>query len=213
MKLVKKLTKANCEKYGIEVAPELDFNDDGNKFRGFIYKGLPMTQCYADGICYLCIRVDYLRDSNFTYSDWMNTEEYYLCDEFNGVSEFDMEKLISNLEAVLAKVIEMNDSASVSKAELEDVKNVVINEVAKIELFVGDVKENFKWWSVPVLYLSRIAGYVKTLEEKILVGMNVAKNIELMSVRQQREWVENSRKANVLGAKFYMETITELMNK
>ena len=212
MKLVKKLTKANCEKYGIEVAPELDFSDDGNKFRGFMYNGMPMTQCYADGTCYLCIRVDYLSNS-FTYKEWMNTEEYYLCDQFNGVNEFDIEKLIENLEKVIAKVEEMNSSSSVSEADIENVKEVILDEVNKIEGFMDNVKINFKWWSASTAYLSRIADYMKTLEEKVKLGRNVADTINSMGIRNQKEWIENSCRSNVLGAKFYMETITELINK
>lgn len=104
---MKKLTKANCSKYGIEVAPQYDFTDDGSRFRGFIYKGMPMTQCFADNICYLSIRVDYL-GNNFSYKDWMQTEEYKLCHKFNGVSEFDPEELIENLKKIMTKVNEMS---------------------------------------------------------------------------------------------------------
>ena len=128
MKMVKGLTKVNASKYGIEVAPQYDFTDDGNRFRGFIYKGMPMTQCRANGECYLAIRVDYL-ENNFTFKEWMETEEYKLEDEFNGVSEFDIEKLIENLERIIAKVNEMNSNALVDKNQLEDVKNVICDEL------------------------------------------------------------------------------------
>lgn len=42
---------------------------------------------------------------------WMKTEEWKLCDKFNGVSEFDMEDLIETIEKIIAKVDEMNANA------------------------------------------------------------------------------------------------------
>lgn len=212
MKQIKKLTKANCCKYGIEVASEYDFSDDGSKFHGFIYKGIPMTQCYADDTVYLSIRIDYL-PHNFTYKEWMATEEYKLCYEFNGASEIDIDKLIENLEKIIAKVEEMNSSSSVSEADIENVKEVILDEVNKIEGFMDNVKINFKWWAAPTPYLTRIADYMKTLEEKVKLGRNVADTIDSMDIRNQKEWIENSRRSNILGAKFYMETITEFINK
>lgn len=109
-KIVKKLTKVNASKFGIEIREDLNFKDDGNYFRGFSYKGMPMTQCYFDGNCYLAIRVDYLKNK-FSYRDWMKTEEWKLCDKFNGVSEFNMEDLIETIEKIIAKVDEMNANA------------------------------------------------------------------------------------------------------
>ena len=214
-KMVKSLTKANAAKSGIEVAKDYDFEDDGNHFHGFIYKGMPMTQCYCkkDGTVYLCIRVDYL-NNNFTYKEWMATEEYYLCDKFNGVSEFDIEELVENLEKVIAKVDEMNVSASVDQNDLMNVKNAVLEEVDKIQKYIDkDVKINFKWWAIPEYRLSIISRYMKTLEEKIGVGINVIRTIDMMDIRRQKEWIENSKRSNILGADFYMKAISEYMDK
>ena len=76
--MVKRLTAKNGGKYGIEIAPQYDFEDDGNYFRGFVYTSningndgfkLPLTQCYSrnDKTVYLCVRVDYLEGNAFTY--------------------------------------------------------------------------------------------------------------------------------------------------
>lgn len=113
MKMVKGLTKVNAGKYGIDVREDLNFGDDGNYFRGFSYKGLPMTQCRSHGECYLSIRVDYLKNS-FSYKEWMATEEWRLCHKYNGVFEFDLEELVDDLEKVLAKVNEMNQATPTS---------------------------------------------------------------------------------------------------
>ena len=111
MKIVKNLSIANIRKFENFVRREdLDFTDDGNHFKGFSYKGMPITTLRADNTTYLSIRVDYL-ENEFTYREWMQTEEYKLCDKFNGVSEFDIDELVENIEAILAKVAEMNEAA------------------------------------------------------------------------------------------------------
>lgn len=118
MKTIKGLTKANAGKYGFEVRPDLDFEDDGAHFRGFSYKGLPLTQCRYAGDVYLAIRPDYALGRLYEYKEWRCTEEHRLADEFNGVPEVDVEKLIANCEAVLAKCISIRKAAA--KARLEN---------------------------------------------------------------------------------------------
>ena len=87
-KMIKNLTVANIRNIeDMERKEVLDFSDDGNRFRGFSYKGMPITTIRKNDETYLSIRVDYL-DNKFTYKEWMKTEEYHLCNEFNGVSEF-----------------------------------------------------------------------------------------------------------------------------
>lgn len=164
MKMVKGLTKTNIRGTGIEVAPQYDFTDDGNRFRGFIYKGMPMTQCRADGICYLTIRTDEL-DNRFTLKEWMATEEFALEDEFNGVSEFDLDKLIQNLEAVIAKVNELN-----ANAEEVDVTAIVAKaneEIESAEEFVEHVKATFKWWEKDEYTVRKITHYFKEFTARI----------------------------------------------
>lgn len=216
MKMIKKLTKTNGTTYGIQAAPEYDFSDDGNKFRGFIYKGLPMTQCYADGVCYLDIRVDYLK-TNFTYSEWMATDEYQLCDEFNGTGEeFDIEKLVENLEKILAKVNEMNQDVKISKDELEGVKNITFLEVQAIESFLNNVRTNFKWWTAKSYILTTVADYCNSLENLTRRGWTIINTLDTMEVKAKKEYIEKAKRAinnckyKILGGDFYMEQISNL---
>lgn len=219
MKMVKGITKVNANKYGIEVAPQYDFNDDGNRFRGFQYKGIPMTQCRADGTCYLCIRVDYL-NNNFTYNEWAETEEYDLCDKFNGVTEFDIEELVENLERVIAKIDEMNANAKVSEAEIEEVKSIVNKEVSDIENFLNEVKHSdFEWWKVDGYYFNRICDHMRSLNKKIDLGHKLINTLSRMSIKDQKIWLERAKRSvndvnnDVLGAKWYMEQIDTLIGK
>lgn len=220
-KMVKSLTKVNGGKVGIEVANELNFGDDGNFFRGFMYKGMPMTQCYSkkDGEVYLSIRVDYLKN-NFTYKEWMETEEYHLCDEFNGVSEFDLEKLVENLERVIAKVAEMNANAEISEAELEEAKQIIGQEVSEIEDFTSKIKYEFEWWNCKNnYYIKSIIDCMQTLEKKAQQGRDLIDKLDTMSIIDQKTWIERSRNAiknvnsKMLGGDFYMKQIEEYTKK
>lgn len=166
MKMITALTKANIKNTGIELAPEHDFTDDGNRFRGFIYKGLVMTQCHADGTCYLAIRVDYM-DNQFTWKEWSKTKEYRLEDEFNGVSEFDLDKLIENLEAILAKVNEMNAKASAEEIDMTEITRKAKNEVIALEKFIGRVQTSLKWWKLREYDLKCAGRYMEALIKKL----------------------------------------------
>lgn len=147
-KMVNKLTAKNGLSYGIEAAPQYDFVDDGNHFRGFVYRGIPMTQLYSrlDKTVYLTIRVDYLRDNNFTYKEWTDTEEYKLCDKFNGYSgEFSIEELVVNLEKIINKVNEMNSTASVSEEDFDNAIATMINRANEIDNFIKFASTKIDW--------------------------------------------------------------------
>lgn len=216
MKMVNGLTKANIKNYGIELAPQHDFKDDGNKFRGFIYKGMPMTQCRYDGECYLKIKVDYLKN-NFTFKEWMETEEYELADEFNGVNEFDMDKLIENLERVIAKVNEMNAGAKVDSNDLEIVKDHLRAEIAKREEFLEDIKVKFEWWNVntkKMYYAQQVIEYTNNVKREIDRGNAILSDLDTADIQTQKRYIENCRSSyGVLGNGWYMEQAYENMKK
>lgn len=200
MKMITGLTKANCKKYGIEVAPQHNFTDDGNKFRGFEYKGIPMTQCRAEGKCYLSIKVDYL-ENNFTYKEWMETEEDRLCDEFNGVNEFDVDKLIENLERVIKKRNEMNEAAlsSVTKEDLDHVKAKYLFEINRAEKFIEDLKTSFEWWNIPLgkEYTAQyVVKYTSLLKKEIEHYRSIISKLDEMSIGDQKRHIEFSNRKN-----------------
>lgn len=213
MKMVKSLTKANTAKYGIEVREDLNFNDDGNRFRGFSYKGMPMTQCVSQGECYLSIRVDYL-ENNFTYKEWMQTEEDALCDEFNGVNEFDIEKLIENLEKVIAKVNEMNSNCEVDEAEIKQGIEIVKEEISEIEEAIFEAAQA-SWWRISEYKIKRAADYMRSLERKVNEGYKLIEGIENESIRNKKHFIEkvrNVKNYKILGGEFYMSELKELLD-
>ena len=188
MKIVKNLSKANIKKYeGFERREDLDFSDDGAYFKGFSYKGMPITTVRSRDITYLCVRVDYL-ENEFTYKDWMNTEEYKLCDMFNGVSEFDIDELIENIEAIMVKVAEMNEAVMNEEIDMTNVEVAIANEIEMATNVVNNFKANCKWYNVPSHKLATLVRYMKSTEEEI--ARVKAIKVSELTKKQKREMIQ-----------------------
>lgn len=188
MKIVKNLSVANIRKFEDFVRREdFDFVDDGNYFRGFSYKGMPVTTLRTDNTTYLCVRVDYL-ENEFTYKEWMQTEEHRLCGKFNGVSEFDIDELVENIETILAKVAEMNEVAMNEEINMTEAKVALANEIEYAEQVVENFKNNFKWYDAELYKLKTLVGYLKSEEQKIERAKVM--DFDAMSKKQKREVAE-----------------------
>ena len=148
MKMIKNLSvytvRANSN---FHLREDLNFSDDGNYFRGFDYKGLPITTLRTGNDTYCSVRVDYL-DNKFAYREWMNTEEYRLADEFNGVSEIDLDKLVENCEKILAKVAELNEKAENEVLDMTKVIERLKEEHEMVSTFIEEAKASVKWWTL-----------------------------------------------------------------
>lgn len=187
-RMITGLTKANIRNTGIELSPEHDFTDDGNRFRGFIYKGMPMTQCRADGECYLTIRVDYL-SNEFTWNEWRVTEEYKLEDEFNGVSEFDLDKLIENLERIIAKRDEMNAAVKNEEVDMTEVIAKADAELKELASFIETVKTSLKWWNLGGYELKSASDYMA----RLIKILNNGYDFENLDRKEKKQMVERLR--------------------
>lgn len=216
MKMVKNLSKVIVRNYeGFNLREDLNFSDDGNHFRGFDYKGLPITtlRSNVDGCVYLSIRVDYL-DNDFTYYDWMETEEYKLANEFNGVSEFDIDKLIENCERIIAKVNELNEKARNEAIDMTDVEEAIHAEAKMIEEAIEYVKANLKWWNVKDGYLKMAKDYMNSLIKK--QKMMLSKDVKKMSNREKKEMVRRLEKYGYVYTKendFYIRELKNYVEK
>lgn len=214
MKKIKNLSVANIKKIeGMVRREDLDFTDDGNRFRGFSYKGMPITTLRSDDTTYLCIRVDYL-DTEFTYKEWMKTEEYRLCDMFNGVSEFDIDELIANLEKVIAKVEEMNAKANEEELDMTEVENAVLNEIARAEDTIEEFKNNFEWYNESHYRLKSLLDYLKSLERNI----EVAKSYDFnnFDTNKKRTFVQRLKEYGyvcIAEDNFYIKELKKALNK
>ncbi len=92
------MKRINLVNNGFKRLQERDFEDDGNHFKGYEYKGLPITYLNDSTGYYLCLRLDYL---GVPYNQYR--EDYRILDEFNGVDKIDMDKLIANCEYIINK--------------------------------------------------------------------------------------------------------------
>ena len=205
--MVKRLTAKNGVKYGIEIAPQYDFEDDGHYFRGFVYTSningndgfkLPLTQCYSrnDKTVYLCVRVDYLEGNAFTYKEWMETEEWRLADEFNGHGEFDIEVLVSNMERIIAKIKELNGKANEEKIDTKPVVDQLKKEIAEAKMVVAMAKGiDFLSTDIKDYEISRVRDAYRNINMYIDRMYDMISKIEqgLIEVKKLRRDVERFR--------------------
>lgn len=214
MKMVKNLTLVNIKNIdGMVRREDLDFADDGNHFKGFAYKGMPITTLRAYGETYLAVRVDYL-ESSFTYNEWFTTEEHKLCDEFNGVSEFDLDKLIENLERIIAKVDEMNAKAEAEVIDTTEVEQVLKSEIEYAEKVIADFKVNYDWFNANSYNLNRYIDYAKSLQSNV----NSAKAIDFATLnrKQKAEFTQRFKEYGYVKFRnddFYIEQLNEAIAK
>lgn len=213
-KMIKNLTVANIRGIkGFERREDLDFSDDGNRFRGFSYKGMPITTLRSHDETYLSIRVDYL-NNEFTYREWMKTEEHRLCEEFNGVYEIDLDKLIENLEKIIAKVAEMNKKAASEVIDTSELEAKLASEVEYAESIVEDMKKNFKWYEVNAYVVKSMAEFVGAVSSKIEKIKNY--DFGTMDVRTKRALVERFRDYGFVEFKendFYLNEMKKYLGK
>ena len=194
---IRSLTKANINKLGIELRPDLDFTDDGNRFRGFSYKGLPLTQCVYKGTAYLAIRVDYL-ENEFEYSEWMKTPEYKLAEEFNGVSEIDTDKLLENLEKIITKVQELTEAAKAEELDIEAIKEKMLKEIKEASNIIENFKMNYIWYEADEYELKTATKYLKMAEKDLRQATTIYADLAGMEHRRQRHYAVRAKSSDYI---------------
>lgn len=178
--------------------PELDFSDDGSRFIGFMYKGLPLTQHRSSEYgTFLSFRVDYVsHKKGFTYDDYSNTDWYHLCDKYNGVMELpEIEEIVKDLEVVLAGIQKLEEKV---KNEVPDYTKVV--ERAKFEKKLAEETINnflskFEWyncksdWDLKNAkeYINGLKKYITYLD-KLIENPAADENIRHISQSVEKGW-------------------------
>lgn len=199
--MIKNLSKAIVKNYeGFNLREDLNFSDDGNYFRGFDYKGLPITTLRSnkDNTTYLSIRDDYLIYDNvfeFTREEWYATEESNLTWEFNGVSEFDIDELIDICEKILAKMNELNEKAKKdTDIDMSAVKVQIYDERSHLGVRLHNVKTNLEWWTLRDYDLKSARDYIKYLERDIERLNEIDNTINEMTRKEKKALVEQLEK-------------------
>lgn len=208
---IKGLTKANIAKLGIELAPERDFEDDGNHFRGFIYKGMPLSQCRSDGQCYLTIRDDYL-ENNYLWDEWRDAGGWELTDRFNGVAEFDTEDLINTLEAVIKLRDELNErySAPLTEKDWSRLEERLNNEALEAHRVIERAKARVQWWSLSDYELRRVRDAIKSIER--CISIKSFDHIKKMNLCNQRNILKTMESGKALiDVDYYVDILNKAM--
>ena len=213
-KMIKNLSKNVVKADGrFHLREDLNFTDDGNRFRGFDYKGLPITTLRADGFVYCSIRVDYL-DNQFVYQEWMDTEEYKLTDEFNGVEEIDLDKLIENCEKVLEKVNEMNEHCKSETLDTTAVVERLEQEKGMLTQLLDDAKTSVRWWELKQYEMHFVKdafdGTVRELE-RVDKAINGLDTMDKKQVRQLIKRLERYGYVVFRENDYYEKTLREAM--
>lgn len=217
MKAVIKQLTANSKamaQFGFTRAPEHDFEDDGNHFKGYMWKGkLPLTQLYSDGSLYLSVRDDYVY-SDLPYSFWKKYEGSKIGDEYNGVTkEVDLEHLNSICEKIEA---DLNQARKDFKAlEYPDMSNQIQslkNSLAKGEMVLS---RNLNWFEMNLSKsgiesafedYKRLKEAMKRDEGRLAAMLN--------NTLPKREAYEISQRAEYKGdCEYYAKELNELIDQ
>lgn len=191
MAIIKNLTARNCTALGIVRRADLDFEDDGNNFRGFDYKGLPITVLRSNEYdeIFLSIRNDYL-DHLYTFKEWNANGGYALTDKFNPISEIDTDDLIATLEAVIALIDKLNHDAETATIDYDRIEKALNTEIAYAEESIELFKTKFNWYDAGAYDLKRLIGYSKSLEGRIkAVKTNIA-NLKTLRKDVTKHYIE-----------------------
>lgn len=176
MKTYKSLTVANIKGTGIERCEKIDFTDDGNRFTGWIYKGLAISQCYskADGT-FLSFRPDYAKDlennnlSTFKFTapwEFYHMEETYkLGDKYNGVHEFNIDELIADLDTFVEWMKDVEIRWNATEVDVEKCNEVVEKEVNEAKRKLAEFYKNFDWMNADQYILRDFREYYKRLTQ------------------------------------------------
>lgn len=151
--------RLNFKKYGIERSPEYDFSDDGNRFRGYICNGVPISYLKDDGEVYLYIQVGDLGGLN--YEEYSKLPSYEDCDKYNGVSESNVDladvaeickRIKAEYDEAIGNIKDISDDdykvytdkyLEKAKKEFEEAKQVIKNLEPEdlLNASEGDIKQ------------------------------------------------------------------------
>ena len=224
MKTVKNLSIANIKGTNFVRREDLDFSDDGSRFRGFSYKGLPITTLYSDGRVYCDVRPDYLQYKGVPWEMWKETEEYKLCDKYNGTSELiDLEDLANICDRVLAKLDSMK--AEMNNMDLSEQKSkvweVLKKEEAELKEFI-EKAEGFNFFKsfmddkISDWDIKNIKDYLSSLKKDYarIIKMISELRMDIMSKKDIIHYADLASRGHVvLTCRFYIDKITILMSK
>lgn len=206
------------ESFGIVRAPEYDFEDDGNFFKGWCWKGkLPISQLYSDGSLYLTIREDYVRQ--VPYEFWSNNYKTAkeLSDKWNGVEPgFELEEFANACEVIWNAI--QDAQKAFSKVELD---NSAVIEKLKAEIIYSEnaLKRNLNWFEMNLNEsgIKQAYRYYTSLKETVAADNNTLEKLLSNKMEKSRLYdmvgSVNVATSNIGRSKYYANELNDLIDQ
>ena len=224
---MKTLTENRISKIpGFTRASEHDFSDDGNRFIGFEYKGLPLSQCRNSCGTFLAFRIDYLSEDTKlkfigTWEDYSKQPWYPLCNKYNGVDELpEMDEIVKDLETVVTGIKELEKKLEATPVDTDMILKRLNSELALAQHAYSHYKSNIDLFSEGLndYDVDDARRYIKAIKGDFDKINSTIHNIEnkTLSVSRLRE-LEVSAKHDYIYIQdnndFYISSLKKILEK
>lgn len=196
---------------------EFDFEDDGNEFKGYTYKNMPISYLEDKDTIFLSVRVDY--DPELNFEDYLKTDWGKLIDKYNGVKfeDVDLDELQKDLDEIiegakeLKKYLKANkkvDRSILIRSFLKEkdwakeyIKNLIITAEEIKNIYECDLREIQG-------YLIRLTDYAQKSDEEI------KKEIEKLKESEAEEKIKRIKEVGcITSIRFYINEVEYLLGR
>jgi len=209
---------AELKKRGFVRRKDLDFEDDGNHFKGYELNGIEYSYLYADGDIYLDEHIHYY-ELGAEYEDWKKQPESSYVGEFNGVS---LNLALDNVDKIVENNSKINEGINnlknylanevIDMTRIDSYKDRVLFEEKNTKDILEDYKQRFSglWFTLDKYEVNRVADYMKSIERyiKLLEQRKLEKITRRVIVQfEQRKYVKVKEDC------FYVRELKEILEK
>lgn len=213
---------AKCKKlaeFGIVRAPEYDFEDDGNYFKGWCWEGkLPISQLYSDGSLYLTIREDYV--IKLPYEFWSKNYKAAdeLADKWNGVAPgFELEDFAAACKTVWEAIQDAQKAFAATSVDGTEVVQKLKSEIAYVEETLG---RNLNWFEMNLSESGiKEAHHYYTDTKKYLAADNdlveqiLSNKIDKVKLYSLAARVADNKETRLSHSQWYADQLNELIDQ
>lgn len=197
---VSNLTKAVIKNYPMfNIREDLDYADNGERNYGYDYEGkLNIVTSRKANKTYLAIDLyKYWSDSNFnfTWAEMPRKIEDACFRRYNGVSEIDMDDLVSTCEDVIRKLDAFDEQIRNEPIDMSG----VLSRIEYERNFLGEILDSMRhlnWWEIPsekILSTHKAFTNVTKADEQLRTYQAaISNNVWFgLSVKEKRQLVQD----------------------
>lgn len=210
----RKFNARQLTKMGAVRRPEMDFSDDGTRFKMYDYKGILFTYAYDADYVYISATIS--RQGDFIYDDYKDLEIHKLADEFNGVSDVDIEKLKDNLEKIKVGVEELKVKVSKYVPDFELLERAHESNLDYLRDTVKRVENGeLKWWKLSDYELTQAKKYYTYILNSLNSKRDFRKefNSNPANIRRIESYIKDNFTYDTTGNKFCVHALIDFMNR